>query len=89
MLTEPALTNVGLVHPEPGIPDALLELTRRQGVLLAIEEDANDLPRARGFTAAGEREQDIVTGIVLEHPRAGDHPVRDPVDHRSRPCARP
>ena len=30
VLTEPALTNVGIVHPEPGFHDALRELTRRR-----------------------------------------------------------
>ena len=38
VLTEPALTNVGIVHPEPGFHDALRALTRDTGTLLAIDE---------------------------------------------------
>ncbi|TML68542.1 MAG: aminotransferase class III-fold pyridoxal phosphate-dependent enzyme [Actinobacteria bacterium] len=33
VLAEPALTNIGIVHPDPGFHDALRELTRR-GILL-------------------------------------------------------
>src|SRR3712207_4385349 len=38
VLAEPALTNIGIVHPDPGFHDALRELTRRHGVLLVIDE---------------------------------------------------
>ena len=38
VLAEPALTNVGIVLPEPGYHDALRELTRRYDVLLVIDE---------------------------------------------------
>ncbi len=37
-LIEPALTNVGIVLPEPGYLDAVRDLTRRAGTLLIIDE---------------------------------------------------
>ncbi len=38
VLIEPALTNVGIVLPEPGYHDAVREITRRTGTLLIIDE---------------------------------------------------
>jgi glutamate-1-semialdehyde aminotransferase len=38
VLIEPALTNVGIVLPEPGYLDAVREITRRTGTLLIIDE---------------------------------------------------
>ena len=38
VLAEPALTNIGIVAPDPGFHDALREITRRTGTLLVIDE---------------------------------------------------
>ncbi|MEI2777715.1 MAG: transaminase [Tetrasphaera sp.] len=38
ILTEPALTNIGIVLPEPGFLDGLRELASRYGALLMIDE---------------------------------------------------
>ncbi len=38
VLAEPALTNIGIVPPEPGFHEALRSLTRKHGVLLVIDE---------------------------------------------------
>ncbi len=38
ILTEPALTNIGIVLPEPGFLDELRELATRHGTLLVIDE---------------------------------------------------
>jgi glutamate-1-semialdehyde aminotransferase len=38
LLIEPALTNVGIVLPEPGYHAAIREITRRTGTLLIIDE---------------------------------------------------
>src|SRR5205085_11438075 len=38
LLAEPALTNIGIVLPEPGYHDAPRELTRRHGTYLVIDE---------------------------------------------------
>lgn len=38
VLTEPAMTNVGFIAPEPGFHDALRRMTRETGTLLALDE---------------------------------------------------
>jgi glutamate-1-semialdehyde 2,1-aminomutase len=38
VLAEPALTNIGIVLPEPGFHEQLRELTRRTGTLLILDE---------------------------------------------------
>lgn len=72
VLTEPALTNVGIVHPEPGFHDALRELTRRYGTLLAIDETHTICCGPGGFTKAEGLEPDIVT---IGKPIAGGIPA--------------
>ena len=47
VLAEPALTNIGIVLPEPGFHDALREITRRTGTLLVIDETHTLSHRAR------------------------------------------
>ena len=72
VLTEPALTNIGIVHPEPGFHDAMRELTRRHGALLAIDETHTICCGPGGFTAAHGLEPDIVT---IGKPIAGGIPA--------------
>ena len=72
VLTEPALTNIGIVHPEPGFHDALRELTRRHGVLLAIDETHTICCGPGGFTEAHGLQPDIVT---IGKPIAGGVPA--------------
>ncbi|WP_164054001.1 aminotransferase class III-fold pyridoxal phosphate-dependent enzyme, partial [Serratia marcescens] len=38
VLCEPAMTNIGMVLPQPGFHQKLRELTRRHGTLLIIDE---------------------------------------------------
>ncbi len=62
VITEGAMTSVGLVLPEPGYLDALRELTRRHGVALILDEVKTGLTIAAG--GAVERlgaRPDIVT----------------------------
>jgi glutamate-1-semialdehyde 2,1-aminomutase len=61
VLAEPALTNVGIVHPDPGFHHALRDLTRRHGTLLAIDETHTICCGPGGFTAAEGLEPDLVT----------------------------
>jgi glutamate-1-semialdehyde 2,1-aminomutase len=61
VLAEPALTNVGIVHPEPGFHAALRELTRRAGTLLIIDETHTICAGAGGYTGAHGLEPDILT----------------------------
>src|SRR5215813_9789653 len=50
VLAEPAMTNVGIVHPEPGYHAALRELTRKHGTLLIIDETHTICAGAGGYT---------------------------------------
>jgi glutamate-1-semialdehyde 2,1-aminomutase len=61
VLAEPALTNVGIVHPEPGFHAALRELTRQTGTLLLIDETHTICAGAGGYTRAHGLEPDILT----------------------------
>jgi glutamate-1-semialdehyde 2,1-aminomutase len=61
VLAEPALTNIGIVLPEPGFHDALRELTRRTGTLLIIDETHTISASAGGYTAAYGLEPDVLT----------------------------
>jgi len=61
VLAEPALTNIGIVHAEPGFHDALRSLTRKYGTLLVIDETHTLCSGPGGFTAANGLEPDVVT----------------------------
>ena len=61
MLAEPALTNIGIVLPEPGFHEALRELTRRTGTLLVIDETHTFSAGPGGYTAAHGLEPDLLT----------------------------
>lgn len=61
VLTEPALTNVGIVLPEPGFLDALQQLTRAAGALLIIDETHTWCVGPGGYTAAHGLRPDLLT----------------------------
>ncbi len=61
VMTEPALTNIGIVLPEPGFHDALRELTRASGTLLLIDETHTFSAGPGGYTAAYGLEPDLLT----------------------------
>lgn len=61
VLAEPAMTNRGIILPEPGYHDALREETRRHGTLLIIDETHTISAGPGGYTAAHGLEPDIVT----------------------------
>jgi glutamate-1-semialdehyde 2,1-aminomutase len=52
VLAEPVMTNVGIVHPEPGYHQALRELTRKHGTLLLIDETHTICAGPGGYTRA-------------------------------------
>ena len=60
VLIEPALTNVGIVLPEPGYHAAVREITRRTGTLLVIDETHTICAGPGGATALWGLEPDIV-----------------------------
>ena len=71
VLAEPALTNVGIVLPDPGYHAALRELTRRHGTLLIIDETHTICAGPGGYTRAENLEPDC---LVIGKPIAGGVP---------------
>jgi glutamate-1-semialdehyde 2,1-aminomutase len=61
VLAEPALTNIGIVLPDPGFHEALRDLTRRTGTLLVIDETHTFSAGPGGYTAAHGLEPDVLT----------------------------
>src|SRR3954469_7829850 len=61
VLTEPALTNIGIVLPRPGFHDALRDLTRKTGTLLLSDEAHPFSAGPGGYTAAHGLEPDLFT----------------------------
>ena len=71
VLAEPAMTNVGIVHPEPGFHTAMRELTRKSGTLLIIDETHTICAGPGGYTRAHNLEPDV---LVFGKPIGGGLP---------------
>jgi glutamate-1-semialdehyde 2,1-aminomutase len=61
LLMEPALTNIGIVLPDPGYLAAVRELTREHGTLLINDETHTFSAGPGGCTAAWGLDPDLVT----------------------------
>ncbi len=61
VLAEPALTNIGIVLPDPGYHDALRELTRKYGTYLVIDETHTICAGPGGATKAWGLQPDFLT----------------------------
>jgi glutamate-1-semialdehyde 2,1-aminomutase len=61
VLAEPALTNIGIVHPQPGFHDSLRAATRETGTLLIIDETHTLCAGPGGYTRAHGLEPDLLT----------------------------
>ena len=61
VLAEPAMTNIGIILPQPGFHTGLRELTRRYGTLLIIDETHTICAGPGGFTAAEGLSPDMLT----------------------------
>lgn len=61
VVTEPALTNVGVILPDPGFHDALRSLTREHGTLLVHDETHTLITGPGGLVRAWGLEPDVVT----------------------------
>jgi len=61
VLAEPAMTNMGIILPDPGYHEALRELTRAAGTLLIIDETHTLSAGPGGCTAAWGLDPDLVT----------------------------
>ncbi len=71
VLMEPALTNCGIVLPEPGYLEGVREITRRTGTVWIIDETHTWCAGPGGYTKAHHLEPDMVT---LGKPVAGGIP---------------
>jgi glutamate-1-semialdehyde 2,1-aminomutase len=72
VLAEPVMTNVGIIHPDPGFHAALRDLTRRHGSLLIIDETHTICAGPGGYTRLAGLEPDI---FVIGKPIAGGVPA--------------
>lgn len=59
-LLEPAMTNIGIVLPDPGYHEALRRLTREHGTVLVMDETHTLCAGPGGCTAAWGLEPDVV-----------------------------
>lgn len=72
VLAEPVMTNIGIIHPEPGYHDALRELTRKYETYLIIDETHTICTGPGGYTASFSLRPDFLT---IGKPLAGGVPA--------------
>ena len=72
VLAEPVMTNIGIIHPDPGYHDALRELTRKYGTYLIIDETHTICTGPGGYTASFGLQPDFLT---IGKPLAGGVPA--------------
>jgi glutamate-1-semialdehyde 2,1-aminomutase len=72
VLAEPAMTNVGIIHPDDGYHAALREITRGTGTLLILDETHTICAGPGGYTRAHNLEPDF---FVLGKPVASGLPA--------------
>ena len=75
------MTNVGIVHPEPGYHQALRELTRKYGTLLIIDETHTICAGPGGYTRAENLDPDF---FIFGKAIAGGVPGRGLRIHRRK-----
>ncbi len=61
VVTEPALTNAGVIQPDPGFHAALRAMTRERGALLIIDEAHTLVCGPGGLTARFGLDPDVIT----------------------------
>jgi glutamate-1-semialdehyde 2,1-aminomutase len=72
VLMEPAMTNCGIILPEPGYLEGVREITRRTGTVWIIDETHTWCAGPGGYTAAHNLKPDMIT---LGKPIAGGIPA--------------
>ncbi len=72
VLAEPVMTNIGIIHPEPGFLDELRKITRETGTILIIDETHTICTGPGGYTSEHNLEPDILT---IGKPIAGGFPA--------------
>ena len=86
VLAEPAMTNIGIIPPEPGFHAALRDLTRRTGTLLVLDETHTICAGPGGYTRADGLEPDMLT---LGKAIGGGIPARPTASARRWPNGSP
>ena len=61
VLAEPAMTNIGIILPDPGYHDALREITTKTGTLLLIDETHTLCAGPGGYTGRYNLKPDFLT----------------------------
>ncbi|HSE67433.1 MAG TPA: aspartate aminotransferase family protein [Gemmatimonadales bacterium] len=61
ILAEPAMTNIGIIHPEPGFHEAVSNLASKTGTLVIIDETHTMCAGPGGCTTAMNLQPDFVT----------------------------
>ena len=72
VLAEPAMTNIGIIHPDPGYHAALRDITRQTGTLLIIDETHTICTGPGGYTQAHHLQPDM---FVIGKPIASGIPT--------------
>ncbi|NJC95172.1 MAG: aspartate aminotransferase family protein [Anaerolineales bacterium] len=72
VLAEPVMTNIGIIHPDPGYHDALRAITRKYGTYLIIDETHTICTGPGGYTASFGLQPDFLT---IGKPIAGGVPA--------------
>ncbi len=72
VLAEPVMTNIGIIHPEPGYHQALREITRKFGTYLIIDETHTICAGPGGYTREHGLQPDFLT---IGKPIAGGVPA--------------
>jgi len=72
VLTEPVMTNIGIIHPDTGYHDALRDLTRKNGIYLIIDETHTICAGPGGYTGTHALQPDFLT---IGKPLAGGLPA--------------
>lgn len=72
VLAEPAMTNIGIIHPEEGFHASLRALTRKYGTLLILDETHTICAGPGGCTRAWGLKPDVLT---MGKPLAGGVPA--------------
>lgn len=72
VLMEPVMTNIGIIHPDPGFLEAVRKISRKYGTLLIIDETHTICTGPGGYTKVYGLEPDFLT---VGKPIAGGVPA--------------
>ena len=72
VIMEPVMTNIGIIHPEPGFLDEVRRISRKYGTLLIIDETHTICTGPGGYTRAHGLDPDFLT---IGKPIAGGVPA--------------